>query len=269
MKVCWNLTNLCNENCYFCFRELQEKPKSLEDNIAIINKLKNLDVTRITYAGGEPLIYQGIEELLAYSHELGIENALITNGRNLNVDNLDKYLKHVDKITFSVDSPNEYVNKQIGRGIDHYKHIKSLLPHIKERFPDIVIEINSVAIRDNLGELDYMLEAIGSEIVFFGLKKWKISRFCPLRGYAKINKSIYNLTEEEFLDVEKKYSSLSTPFAIDVRNTDAIDENLIISPAGSLKKSHNCEEYVIVEDILKTSKVAIQKSLKLRGGYNV
>lgn len=268
MKVCWNLTNLCNENCFYCFRELQERPKSIEDNIAIIDKLKKLDVTRITYAGGEPLIYNGIGELLAYSHELGIENALITNGKKLTIDNLDEYLSHVDKITFSIDSPSEYVNNITGRGIEHYKHIKELLPHIKERFPHIVIEINTVATRDNLKELDFMFEAIGSEMAFCGLKKWKISRFCPLRGYAKERKNIFNLSEEEFLSVEEKYTSLKAPFEISVRNTDSIDENIIISPAGSIKKSDKCEEFVIIDDILKQSQVKIRKILTL-GGYYV
>ena len=34
-KVCWNLTNRCNEECSFCFRELFETPRSFEDNLII------------------------------------------------------------------------------------------------------------------------------------------------------------------------------------------------------------------------------------------
>lgn len=268
MKVCWNLTNLCDENCFYCFRDLLERPRPLEDNIVIINKLKNLGVTRITYAGGEPLIYKPLPNLLAYSKSLGISNAIITNGKNLTVDNMDEYLRNVDKITFSVDSPNEYINTTTGRGIDHYKHIKELLPFIKEKYPNIIIEINTVATKDNLSELDYMFEALGSELSFYGLKKWKISRFCPLRGYARERKNIFNLSEEEFLDVEKNYSGLVAPFEISVRNTDSIEENLIISPKGSFKTATNNEEIVLVEDIISTPYVAIKKSLEL-GGYHV
>ena len=268
MKVCWNLTNLCNENCFYCFRELKEKPLALEDNIAILSKLKNIGVEQITFAGGEPLVYKGLIDLLAYSHELGITNFLITNGKNLNAENLSMYLENVDKLTFSIDSPSEYVNSLTGRGIDHYKHIRSLLPLIKEQFPNIILEINSVATKDNLKELDFMFEAIGSEMVFYGIKKWKISRFCPLRGYAKERKNILNVTEEEFEKIEQDYSGLVAPFEISVRNTDSIEENIIISPAGSLKKCSNSEEYVLVNDILKTSSVAIKKTLKM-GGYYV
>lgn len=269
MKACWNLTNICNENCFYCFRELQERPRSLEDNFVIINKLKNIGFTGITYAGGEPLLYKGLPELLKYAASLGIENSLITNGKCLTVDNLDSYLSSVKKLTFSVDSPNEYINTMTGRGVDHYKHIKELLPYIKERFPSIILEINTVATKDNLAELDYMFEALGSEISFYGLKKWKISRFCPLRGYAKERKNIFNLTEEEFLNVEKNYSGLIAPFEISVRNTDSIEENLIISPKGALKKAKNNEEYTLVDDIVNTNVVTAKKALRLGGGYNV
>ncbi len=268
MKVCWNLTNLCDENCFYCFRDLLERPRPLEDNLVIINKLKNLGVTRITYAGGEPLIYKNLASLLAYSKSLGISNALITNGKKLTVDNLGEYLCNVDKLTFSIDSPNEYINTTTGRGVDHYKHIKELLPFIKEKYPNLILEVNTVATKDNLKELDYMFEALGSEISFYGLKKWKISRFCPLRGYARERKNILNLSEEEFLDVEKNYSGLVAPFEISVRNTDSIEENLIISPKGSFKTALNNEEIVLVEDIVSKPHLVIKRALEL-GGYHV
>ena len=262
MKGCWNLTNLCNEECYFCFRELQERARAVEDNIVILNKLKNIGFTEITYAGGEPLIYSGLRVLLKYARSLGIKNNLITNGKNLTLENIDSYLCNVDKLTFSIESTNEYVNSTTGRGIEHYKHIKSLLPYIKENYPHITLEINTVATKVNLNELDYLFEALGSEISLYGLKKWKISRFCPLRGYARIRKSFFDLTEEEFPDVEKKYSGLTAPFKISVRNTDSIDENIIISPKGAIKKSSMNEEYTLVEDIINSPTVRIKKVLE-------
>lgn len=260
MKVCWNLTNLCNEDCFYCFRELTEKARPLNENIIILNKLKNMGVTSITYAGGEPLIYPGLTELLIYSKSLGIDNRLITNGKCLTVDNLDLYLPYISKITFSVDSPSEYVNRQSGRGIRHYEHIKELLPYIKEKYPNVILEVNTVATKENKNEIDFMFEALGSEISFYGLKRWKISRFCPLRGYAKERKDFLDLTDEEFIDITKKYIGITKPFMVSVRNTDAIDENLIVSPQGSLKKSNNGEEEVVlIDSIFDTPSLTLRK----------
>ncbi len=264
MKVCWNLTNLCNENCFYCFRELHESARSIDDNLVIIDALKDLSITSITYAGGEPLIYPELEKLLIYASSLGIKNNIITNGRNLTLDNLDLYLPHIEKLTFSVDSPNDYVNGRIGRGLDHYRHIRAILPEIKKRYPSVIIEINSVANKEHLGELEFMFESLCSEIAIYGLKKWKISRFCPLRGYALERKDRFILSDEEFSEIEKMHSDIPSPFSISVRNTDSIEENLIISPNGKLKKTTNGEEEVLIDDLVQFSK---EKALKIGGFY--
>ena len=70
MKLCWNLTALCNENCVYCFRELLEKPLDLEDNLTILKKLKAIGTTSITFAGGEPLLYPGVDILMRQLEEV-------------------------------------------------------------------------------------------------------------------------------------------------------------------------------------------------------
>lgn len=266
MKVCWNLTNLCNEDCIYCFRELRESSRPLGDNLTIINKLEAIGVERITYAGGEPLLYKGLIDLMAYSKEKGIRNCLITNGSLLTKENLCDYLQYADKLTFSIDSPSEYINETSGRGKEHYKHIKELLPYIKEYFPNIQLEINTVATNINLQEIDFMFEAIGCELSFYGIRKWKISRFCPLRGYAKERKNLLNVPDQVFQSIKEKYDGMEGLFKVSVRDFDAIDENLVVSPRGSLKQSIDGEEEVIVEDIISTSTYELKKAL---GGRHV
>lgn len=265
MKVCWNLTNLCNENCLYCFRDLYERALSLSDNLAIVRKLKNAGVTSITYAGGEPLIYKELKDLLMYAKSLGIKNNLITNGSLLNEGNLDDYLPYVEKITFSIDSPSEYVNDKIGRGKKHYEHIKNLIPIIHRKYPNLILEINSVVTQPTYSEIDYMFEALGREISFKGVRKWKISRFCPLRGYAKERDKIFGLNDQQFLEVKRKYDGGKAEFEISVRDFGEIYSNNIVSPKGSLKRSENHVENTIVESILTTSATDIRKKLIMGG----
>lgn len=261
MKVCWNLTNLCNEDCLYCFRDLYERPISLSDNLAIIRKLKNAGVTSITYAGGEPFLYKNLKDLLSYAWKVGIDNRLITNGTLLREDNLDDYLPFVSRITFSIDSPNSYVNDKIGRGKDHYKHIKHLVPIIHERYPNVLLEINSVVTKPTIDEVDYMFEAMGREISFKGVDKWKISRFCPLRGYAKERDKIFGLSDQQFLEIKRKYDGGQAEFEISVRDFGEIYSNDIISPHGSLKKAKEHEEETIVENVLEASSKELKKIL--------
>lgn len=268
MKVCWNLTNICNEDCFYCFRELREQAKCIEDNVAILYKLNNLHVSQITFSGGEPFLYPSLDVLLSYSKELGIKNAIVTNGSCLNKDNILTRLKNIDKITFSIDSPSEYVNEGSGRGKEHYQHIKEILPYIKAFYPHMEIEINSVVTRNNINEIDFMFEAINSELCFYGIKKWKISRFSPLRGYALERKNLLSVPDQVFEAIKNKYDGKKALFEISVRDLNNIDDNLIISPNGSLKKSVNALEQVIVPNILTTDTHNIKRTLKL-GGYYV
>lgn len=267
MKVCWNLTNLCNEDCRYCFRELYERPLPLRDNLVVLRKLGSAGVEGITYAGGEPFIYHELKDLLIYAQSLGIKNFIITNGKLLNEGNLDDYLPYVEKITFSIDSPSPYVNSDIGRGKDHYEHIKKLIPIIHEKYPNIILEINSVVTRTMKDEVDYMFEAIGREKNFRSVTKWKITRFCPLRGYAKERERLFGLNDEQFAEIKQKYDGGQANFAISVRDFDEIYDNFIVSPRGSLKISRNHEDITLIENFLTTPTTEIQKKLLMGGKY--
>lgn len=248
-KVCWNLTNVCNEECVFCFRELLESPRSLDDNLVILDNLYNMGVRKITFAGGEPLRYPDLLDLLVHAKTLGIRTSLITNGALLNDNNISNILRFVDKLTFSIDSSVPYQNREIGRGEKHYEHIKEIMPVIRYYFPELTIEINSVAFRNNYHQLDFLYEDILSDLARYGISKWKISRFCPLRGRAKEYEQVYSLSDEEFNIIKNKYDGDNTYFPISVRDTDQINSNIIVSPNGSLKKACNNKEYTVVEDL--------------------
>lgn len=268
MKVCWNLTSLCNEDCMYCFRELNERQLKAQQNLKVIDKLLALGVERITYCGGEPLLYPNLIELMKYSKSLGITNNIITNGSLLNEDNLDDYMPFIDKITFSIDSPSDYVNCSIGRGKHHYEHIKRILPLIHQKYPHVIIEINSVVTRESIKEVDYMFESIAGELSFYGIKKWKISRFCPLRGYAKARENLFSLPDKVFDAIKNKYDGQKAMFEISVRDYSDINENIIVSPKGALKTSQGTNETVLVDSILDTPTEDISKVLRL-GGYHV
>lgn len=89
------VTSKCSMNCEFCC----EPDKSTRDfNIdtfkQIIDKLSLAGTKRICFTGGEPLLYNGLEELIKYSKSLGLETILLTaDGKRLNEITLPaKYL---------------------------------------------------------------------------------------------------------------------------------------------------------------------------------
>ena len=261
-KVCWNLTNRCNEECSFCFRELFETPRSFEDNLIILDNLYKMGVRHITFAGGEPLLYQDLVDLMVRSKELGMKVSLITNGSRLNENNIEDILKYVDRITFSIDSSLPFRNKIIGRGEGHYEHIKSILPYIREKFPDIIIEINSVVFKENIAEIEILYESIVEDFLPYGLQKWKISRFCPLRGKAKEREKQFSVSDQEFNTIKEYFDLDNDFFPISIRDTEDVNSNVIVSPSGNLKVSYANNEETVFYDLSRVTPMEMQKVLK-------
>ena len=83
-SVCWNITCKCNENCKFCFRFTDNNVLSFNENRKILDNLIKLNAKKITWTGGECLLYPHLFELMKLSHEAGIENILISNAVLLN-----------------------------------------------------------------------------------------------------------------------------------------------------------------------------------------
>ena len=93
-SICWNITNKCNENCKFCYRKIC-KDNTLEDNKKIFDNLSKIKIGKITFAGGEPLLYKDLFLLVAYikSKNSNIKLSLTTNGKIINKQLLEKILK--------------------------------------------------------------------------------------------------------------------------------------------------------------------------------
>mgnify|MGYP003292787526 CR=1 FL=1 len=75
-----------------------------------------------------------------------------------------------------------------------------------------------------------------------------------------------SVPDQVFESIKDKYDGIKGVFDVSVRDFDAIDDNLVISPRGSLKCSSDGEEEVLVEDIINTSAMTLAKKI---GGRHV
>jgi hypothetical protein len=99
------VTDECDLSCQGCYRQKLEGHRPLEEikqDILALRKLTNCD--RIAVAGGEPLVYPQIVEVVNFISENGMKPALITNGETLTREfaaelkkaGLIQYYIHVD-----------------------------------------------------------------------------------------------------------------------------------------------------------------------------
>lgn len=251
-EICWNITARCNQNCKYCHRFLNIKDLSYEQNLSILNNLDDSGVNSITWTGGEALLLDEIDELLKCSYEKDIKNKIITNGKLLTKERIDKIYKCLDSITLSIDSVDDDINYSLGRGKNHFQEIKDILDYIKLKNYDIKIRINSVVCKNNLGKFNELITFLNE----YNIHSWRIFKFMPLRETAIKNKESFSISMKEYSDVVKSIKEKSNIENIDTRIEEDMEKkyvlilangDIVITDNGTDKKVGNA-----LEDSLKT-----------------
>ena len=239
-SVCWNITSRCNENCKFCYRILTEKENDIEKNKKILEILAKLSVNKISWTGGEALLYPNLIELLKISKSYGIINNLLTNGKLLSKEKIIKLEPYLDYITLSYDSNNGDTYKIMGRGEEHGIHIIEALNFIKENKIDIKIKINTLVSKVNKDEVTN----IGKILEKYNIERWRLFKFMPLRNCAISNSTNFEISNEEFRQVVSNVKELyGKHIQISERNEDKIQSHyLLINSIGDFIITENMKD---------------------------
>ena len=82
--VVWNVTKQCNLYCDHCYAaadtDIADGELSTADGKALLEDLADYGAPVVLFSGGEPLVRQDLEELVAYAADIGIRPVLSTNG---------------------------------------------------------------------------------------------------------------------------------------------------------------------------------------------
>lgn len=81
----------------------------------IDNCIAGANVAEFNIAGGEPMLYPGLVELVQYIRDKGVKVSLITNGSLMDEEWVKNCAWMYETIGFSVDSLNDETNRKIGR----------------------------------------------------------------------------------------------------------------------------------------------------------
>lgn len=146
-------------------------------------------------------------------------------------------LDYIDSLTLSIDSIDNKVNDNLGRGINHYSNVKKLLDY--KRNDNIKLNINTVVSKENYDKIDELGEFLNN----YKIEKWKFFKFMPLRETAQKNKSMFEITDTEFDNFEEN-SSVFRRFEnikeLDYRQeTDIEDRYILILANGDIYKTEN------------------------------
>lgn len=186
------LLHRCNLKCVHCYLgppNLCEMP--LTDAINITNQFCDMGGLRLLISGGEPLLYQDLQEYLARIKDLKIRRVLFSNGTLINSDNISWL--DVDEIQFSLDGWMKGHEALRGR-----KTFEKTIAGIQAaRQADRAVSISTMIHRENLDEFDRMKEFIHD----IGAVEWGIDVMCVAGSLSSHRELIVSYEEAvPFLD---------------------------------------------------------------------
>lgn len=228
--VSFHITKPCNMSCKYCYATFNDmkrvKMMRVIDAASIIDKLADAGVEKITFAGGEPMLYPSLNSLIHFTKGLGITTSIITNGSYLTREWLDEVHKNLDWVGISIDSLNPDTNRAIGRvshtgePLNYYDIIKM----VKEY--DIKIKINTVVNGRNFLEND-----LPKLIDYSGTERWKI--FQTLRVEGQNDKQFDNIKANK-IKFKRFLSYNDHPSIVSEDNELMTGSYALIDPQGRL-----------------------------------
>ncbi len=251
VSVCWLLTSKCNYNCSFCFKVPNSIDLSRQKALNILNKLINFGVKKISFSGGEPLLFPYLEELIKKAHQMGVVTMIITNGSLLTHNKLDDFHGKLDWITLPLDGSSEKMQITAGRPAGHFIKVINHLESLKNSKYNI--KINTVLSKKNLGDL----KKIALIIKKYPIKRWKIFQFYPIRHTSIKNKNEFSITDREFQTVKNgiyqimKDSKCLVYFG---SNKQVETSYFTIAPNGTVYISHQGKDIILGD--LKTQELS-------------
>lgn len=238
-NMCWDITSKCNENCRFCYRNVIKKDLSIEQNKKILQNIyKSKIINKLTICGGEPLMYEGLFQLLdEVKKPEDISLSIVTNGIklvtynqkenkfNINEELIGKVIKHFKWICFSIDASNQDIETLVGRNKHHVERIRTILDYLKDNNKDVNLKINTLVSKQNYAEIPNLYSFI-SEYGF--IKRWKLFRYLGDSKAEDIN-DYYEIDNEDFQKVRVFINNIKNDnIKIDINDIDTYDGTYIM-----------------------------------------
>lgn len=202
-KINLHILEACNFKCRQCFSKFgTKKLLSVKDWEKLVdNCIAGADVAEFNIAGGEPMLYPGLVELVQYIRDKGVKVSLITNGSLMDEEWIKSYAGMYETIGFSVDSINDETNRKIGRCDRNGKTIPAdmiveLCWLIRKYAPGCRIKINTVVSALNKDEvMSDFIDKIAAD-------RWKILRMKPFQygSFSNLDIQVSNEEFEEFVE---------------------------------------------------------------------
>jgi len=204
-----DITNNCNHNCSYCVHKSDDKREGIDFDekqiieterlLTLLEEIKQSGVKAVVLlGGGEPFKHSGITDAIKKIGELELEYGLVTNGTNIQDEQIS-ILKKAKWIRFSIDAASNEVYQKTHKTKNNIP--KETIKKIKSVCQDTIIGMSFLAKPENYHEA-YEFASMTKEL---GVDNIRYSIVQTLKG-NDIMKPHY----EEYFKLLKKASKLQT-----------------------------------------------------------
>jgi MoaA/NifB/PqqE/SkfB family radical SAM enzyme len=152
-------TNRCNSKCWMC--DIPARKPAYEittgDCLTIMDQLRELGVTGISFTGGEPLLRKDILALLRGSIDRGLSTMLVTNGLELGSVVNELCTLELSAVNISLDGSTEKIHDH-NRGVEgafrrSTENIRLLVGELKKRKSPTEVVISTVISANTMDDI--------------------------------------------------------------------------------------------------------------------
>jgi radical SAM protein with 4Fe4S-binding SPASM domain len=162
------LTQKCLQHCLYCSSNSSSKKKShLSFNTvkAVLDDFYCLGGKIVELSGGEPLLYDHIEETINYASNIGLNVQLFTSSCFENAVDIGK-LKNVDKFYVNLQAPNKATHDYLTQTPGSFDRVLKLIKNLKAEGKWVGTHIIPLSMNiDELDEYVALAEHIGIDNV--------------------------------------------------------------------------------------------------------
>jgi MoaA/NifB/PqqE/SkfB family radical SAM enzyme len=148
----FHITAECSQACPYCWGPRRfRNPVDVETARHIIERIKQLDVRRVVFTGGDPLQRPDALDLIRFAKEIGLETALSTTGDHITLAILSELSPTLDLISLPLDGSTEESNFSTKRP-GHFSAIMQALEGLRDH-PGIDVKVCTPVTRHNLTDI--------------------------------------------------------------------------------------------------------------------
>jgi radical S-adenosyl methionine domain-containing protein 2 len=276
-----HLTRACNFGCLFCYAEFAEcgsariphsQLRALLEAISRAAPPTTGHRRKVIFAGGEPLLYPGLVEIIKFCKHLGLVTSLVSNGSLLDEHAIEGLAGSLDICALSVDSALPRTNDLIGRRGQNCRPDSHFYRTAAERIrtAGIRLKINTVVNRLNLSE------SLGDTVAAMCPFRWKLFQVKKVIGQNDKSFADLAINTAEFEDFVARNRVLVPPSVAVVPETadEMTGSYAMIAPNGCFFDSasgfHRYSRSILevgVEEAFQDVAFDAEKFMKRGGSY--